>query len=107
MLDLGQTRPVRVVTLGALSEMGSWIFYPTSITVAFSMDGKNFGREVTRELGTPTSIEDGGVRDVSIDAGGVEGRYVRVTAKNIGRCPSWHPGAGGKAWLFIDEIIVE
>jgi hypothetical protein len=34
-------------------------------------------------------------------------RYVKIFAKNIGRCPAWHPGAGGKAWLFTDEIVVE
>jgi hypothetical protein len=34
-------------------------------------------------------------------------RYIRVKAKNVGVCPEWHHGAGGKAWLFVDEIIVE
>jgi len=28
-------------------------------------------------------------------------------AKNRGVCPAWHPGAGQKAWLFVDEIAVE
>ena len=30
-----------------------------------------------------------------------------ATDKNISTCPNWHDGAGGKAWLFIDEIIVK
>jgi hypothetical protein len=34
-------------------------------------------------------------------------RYIKVRAKNIGACPDWHPGSGGKAWLFVDEIMVE
>ena len=34
-------------------------------------------------------------------------RYVRVTARNVGVCPAWHPGAGGKAWMFSDEIVIE
>ena len=107
VLDLGQVRAVHTVMLGSLSDMGSWIFYPTSVSVAFSQDGKTFSKEATRELGTPTAMEDSGVKDIVVEAGGVEARYVRVTAKSIGRCPSWHPGAGGKAWLFADEIIVE
>ena len=36
-----------------------------------------------------------------------EARYVRVSAENIGICPEWHMGAGGKAWIFVDEIIIE
>jgi hypothetical protein len=98
---------VHAVTVGCLSEMGSWIFYPVAISIAVSKDGTNFGPEVRRDLGVPSGMEDGGVRDVTVPAGGVEGRYVRVTAKNIGTCPPWHPGAGGKAWVFTDEIIVE
>lgn len=33
-------------------------------------------------------------------------RFIRVKSKNIGICPPWHRGAGGKAWIFADEIIV-
>jgi len=29
---------------------------------------------------------------------------VKVTG--TGTCPDWHKGAGGKAWIFADEIIV-
>jgi len=25
----------------------------------------------------------------------------------VGVCPPWHSGAGDKAWLFVDEIIVQ
>jgi hexosaminidase len=34
-------------------------------------------------------------------------RFVRVRAKAISTVPDWHFGAGGKAWLFADEIIVD
>ena len=34
-------------------------------------------------------------------------RYLRVRARNLGQCPEWLPGAGGVAWLFVDEIVVE
>ena len=36
----------------------------------------------------------------------LEARYVRVRAKGLGVCPDWHKGAGSKAWLFVDEIIL-
>ncbi|MEN8121858.1 MAG: hypothetical protein ABFS35_16025 [Bacteroidota bacterium] len=34
-------------------------------------------------------------------------RYVKVLAKNQNHCPDWHSSAGGKAWLFVDEIVIE
>jgi len=35
------------------------------------------------------------------------GRYLKVRAVNRGICPAWHVGAGDKAWIFVDEIIIE
>ncbi len=34
-------------------------------------------------------------------------RYIKMTAKNAGLLPEWHPGAGHPSWLFADEIMVE
>ena len=42
-----------------------------------------------------------------MDMNKANARYIKVKATNIGECPEWHKGAGGKAWLFVDEIIVE
>jgi hypothetical protein len=37
----------------------------------------------------------------------MKARYVRMVAKSIGKCPDWHVGAGEKAWIFCDEIVIE
>jgi len=34
-------------------------------------------------------------------------RYIRIHAHNRGVCPAWHPGAGEKAWIFLDELGVQ
>jgi len=41
-----------------------------------------------------------------VELSDVSARYVRVLAKNIGTLPAWHPGAGGLAWIFADEIQI-
>jgi outer membrane protein OmpA-like peptidoglycan-associated protein len=33
-------------------------------------------------------------------------RYVKVIAYNYGKLPEWHQGAGGDAFIFIDEIEI-
>ena len=33
-------------------------------------------------------------------------RYVKVVVKNWGEIPQDNPGAGNKAWLFVDEIEI-
>ncbi len=37
----------------------------------------------------------------------ISARHIRFVAKNVGECPPFHKGAGGNAWIFIDEIIIE
>ncbi|HTO94132.1 MAG TPA: chitobiase/beta-hexosaminidase C-terminal domain-containing protein, partial [Bacteroidota bacterium] len=106
VLDLGSVRPVGGVTAGFLEQQGSWIFLPSRVECAVSTDGRTW-QSLTPVLYPPKQEEGTRVVDCTVPAGGVSARYVRVVARSIGECPPWHPGAGGKAWVFIDEIIVE
>ena len=36
----------------------------------------------------------------------LQSRFIRVKGYNIHQCPDYHPGAGGPAWIFSDEIII-
>ena len=107
VLDLGREMKIRRVTLGCLSDNTDWIFLPLSVEVTASVDGKTFGPPISKKLEVPTESEDTRVADLSVDAGDIQARYLRVKAENIGKCPPWHQGAGGVAWLFVDEIVVE
>src|SRR5690606_16411389 len=31
---------------------------------------------------------------------------IKIRLKPISRLPSWHPGAGSKGWVFVDEILL-
>jgi alpha-L-fucosidase len=105
-LDLGKTRSVHRITAGFLQQQGSWIFLPTE--VMFSVSNDRFSWKVVgSQSKTVVETEDVVVRDLSCALKDVSARYVRVAAKNIGTCPPWHPGAGDKAWLFVDEVVVE
>ncbi len=108
VLDLGASRRIESITVGFLQNTPSWAFLPRSVEAALSDDGKTF-RALPAVEGFEATDRDGSVllKDVKIAAAGAAARYIRVTAKSIGRCPAWHSGAGGKAWLFADEIIVE
>jgi len=34
-------------------------------------------------------------------------RYVKVIARQFGKLPAWHLGAGGSSHIFLDEIGVK
>ena len=35
-----------------------------------------------------------------------QAKFIKFEIENLKKCPDWHPGKGGKAWLFLDEIYV-
>ena len=37
----------------------------------------------------------------------ITARYIKVKATNFGKLPAWHQGAGGDAFIFIDEITIK
>jgi alpha-L-fucosidase len=107
VIDLRSVRPITRVAVGCLQSQGSWIFFPKAIEVALSEDGTDF-RPVGRiDTGEPKRGEEMLSRDFVISLESVTARFVKIRAANIGVCPPWHAGAGGKAWVFVDEIKIE
>jgi len=106
VVDLGQTRVVHSIGLSCLQAQVSWIFLPPWVEFAISIDGTawNTVGRVTSDLEVAPVPE---IRMLTVDVGGTAARFVRVRARNLGLCPDWHPGAGGEAWIFVDEILVE
>ena len=42
---------------------------------------------------------------IKIDIGASSYKCYKIIANNLSKLPSWHPGKGEKAWIFIDEIF--
>jgi alpha-L-fucosidase len=104
-LDLGEVRTIRAITAGFLQEQGAWIFLPTKVVFAASDDGVNW-TPLAEQTSPVEQSERVLVKDFEHVSDTLRARYIRVSATNIGVCPSWHSGAGTKAWVFMDEIIV-
>jgi hypothetical protein len=107
LIDLGEVQTVSRVSLGALQDQGSWIFFPLQVDVFFSPDGRDYKKAGSVMNDVPESSDGAMVKDFTLDLKKIQTRYLRVVAKNRGTCPPWHPGAGQKAWIFMDEIVIE
>jgi predicted alpha-1,2-mannosidase len=107
VLDLGAVQTVSKVGAGFLQDMGSWIWMPSRVEIELSVDGKTFGPAFT--IANEVSERQDGVvtKDFVKTVPSQRARYVRIRAVNFGKIPAWHPGSGGDAWIFADEIIVE
>jgi hexosaminidase len=82
------------------------IFLPAQVEVAVSDDGKQFRVAATVTHDVPPKQAGPLVHRFVAKLKDVAGRYVRIRASNIKTIPDWHPARGKKAWLFVDEIVV-
>jgi hypothetical protein len=107
VVDLGKRENIRRIVTGFLQDQNSWIFMPLEVEYALSDDGKNF--RVVGILQNEISPEkEGAIRkDFSLSFPQTRARFVRIRAKNRKVCPPWHNGAGNKAWIFADEILID
>jgi len=104
-VDLGKKEKVSSISTGFLQDENSWIFMPTQVEYYYSKNGKNFKK--LKSLKSKTSPKETGsiIEHFEIKEN-LKARYIKVVAKNRGFCPEWHKGAGGKCWIFVDEIFV-
>lgn len=106
-LDLGESMNINKISVGMLQSQKSWIWFPLQLDFYGSTDGDNFEKLGRVIPGVDPKIEHTLIEEFSFEIKKRQARYIKIKAKNRVVCPEWHPGAGGKAWLFVDEIIVE
>ena len=106
VVDLGSVRRVDRLGLDCLQAQAPWIFFPQSVRFSVSTDGDAWAQLPAVDVPV---VRDGEmkVQLFSVDADGVEARYVRVVASTLDGLPEWHGAAGEPAWIFVDELVVE
>ena len=105
-IDLGEVSSITRLAGSFLQDQNSWIFMPTQVEFFISTDGKDFKSVGVIENEIAEDAEDAVIQELDLNKR-MKARYVRMVAKNRGICPDWHVGAGEKAWVFCDEIVVE
>lgn len=106
IVDLGKVQPIKYVAAGFVQEIRSWIWMPVDVSFYVSDDGEDFVRVAFVENTVPIDDYSYVVKDFGARIN-TKARFVKVKATNFGIIPQWHLGAGGDAYIFVDEIIVE
>jgi len=108
IIDMKQSQSIRQITSSFLQDTRSWIVYPTQVDYFASENGVDFKHLSTLETEVAADNYDHQTDKYSFVAKNpIKARYLKVTAKNYGTLPDWHQGAGGEAFIFIDEIEIE
>ncbi|MEM7101870.1 MAG: GH92 family glycosyl hydrolase [Bacteroidota bacterium] len=106
VVDLGESQTIKKVALSCLQDQNSWIFMPEKVEF-FVGDEKDNLKKVGEVANMIGEKEDGAIlRDFSLEIN-KRVKYIGIIARNRKTVPEWHKGAGGKSWVFADEIIIE
>lgn len=106
--DLKTPKRISKIALGVLQDTRSWIVYPKAIEVWASTDNKIFS--LIGSYKSNISIEQlDALRDTWVIKPNATQRYryIKLIAKQYGKLPIWHPGAGGDTFIFIDECEIQ
>ncbi len=108
IIDLSQSTSIRSMKASFLQDTRSWIIFPIQVAFYTSQDGVDF-----EEVGIVIHRFPAESYDVALKTfeplikSPLAARYIKVKAVNFGKLPIWHQGAGGEAFIFIDEISIE
>ncbi len=105
-IDLGQAKRINRLAGSFLQEQRSWIWMPREVEFFVSDDGKNFRSVGKVKNEVADDNDDALIQEMAVRPR-TNARYVKMVAKTIGTCPEWHVGAGQKAWIFCDELVIE
>ena len=129
-IDLEKETEINEIKIGWLNDVSSWIYEPnkeveiyigndTNNLIAIrdsSLMYRNPTEDTTVTYTVPWHIPQTTLKDFpdgniiengySFSSLKGKGRYIKLVIKNFGIIPEGKPGAGKRAWLFLDEIGV-
>jgi hexosaminidase len=97
-IDLEKETAIKSISMRFHNGKGQWIYAPKSIEI--NIDGTD--KPVIKQLLKSTDL----LVNFNVDLNTTT-RFITLKINNYGVIPNGKQGAGHKAWLFIDEIIVE
>jgi hexosaminidase len=107
IIDLGTEIPVNSVQMNFLQNYRSWIFLPVVVEYSLSADGKKYHSFNEVQNNISPKEDKAFIQPFNFQfMVNSKARYIRIKAKNLGKCPAWHDGAGEPSWMFADEIVV-
>jgi Beta-galactosidase/beta-glucuronidase len=107
IMELTHELDINKVRVGFCHEPNEWVVWPKSVTVWFSTDGVNYSEPQRVELpvfGAPDKMTGFGRIEARTLVDQKKVRYIRLRVENYGVLQDWHPYAGEKSWIMIDEV---
>ena len=109
-IELSVPTNISRVKVGLCHAPNDWVMWPKAVWVCFSKDGNEFTEWQQAELPVfdrPDRMQGFGRIEARALVNFSQVKFVRVKVENQGELPEWHPYAGEKAWIMVDEVVIE
>jgi len=107
-IDLQSEKMVSDFNARFLQDSRSWILMPTKVEYYSSLDNVNFTLVKTIENTVDPKVDENTIKNFSYKTDtAIKAKYIKIKAYNFGKLPEWHQGAGGDAFIFVDEITIK
>ena len=109
-VELAVPTDISIVKVGVCHEPNDWVMWPKAVWVSFSADGTNFTEWKHAELPVfdrPDKMQGHGRIEARARVNERQAKFVRIKVENQGVLPEWHPYKGEKAWIMVDEVVIE
>jgi hypothetical protein len=107
IIDMKRLKDISQIKSDFLQDSRAWILMPTKVDYSVSEDGEHFTEVKSIENEIDPKKDDAVIKEFTADFPELKARYVKVKAHNFGTLPEWHQGAGGQAYIFVDEIEIK
>jgi hexosaminidase len=105
-IDLKKATAIRTVESHFLQDTGSGILLPTKVEIAVSKDGQKFRTVYAAPVAAATPAKPS-ISAVTAELKKTKARFVRITAQNAQPAPATPSAQKARAWLFVDEVVVQ
>ena len=106
VVDLKKPTAFHRLALSCVEDQNAWIFPPSEIQFLTSDDGVNFSELGKNLPKIGQNTEGSKIREFEF-LKNAKARFIKIIARSLTPIPSWHKGAGGKGWIFADEILID
>ena len=107
VIDFGKEILISSVHASFLQDTRSWILMPLNVTYEFSEDNIHYQKALFVSNLIADTVMINTIEELGGNIEPVKARFLKMKAKNYGTLPSWHPGSGSEAFIFIDEIDIK
>lgn len=106
LMDFETAQSIQNIAFSTLAAEGSYIFPPSKVEVWIKNQQSDWRLVDTQKPDQPTGNRERILQmyQINIDQSAVTAIKARLSPVNS--LPKWHPGAGSKGWLFVDEVLI-